>query len=74
MERVFPYLRRYTAEKGYELNIADLHWGVPGVGIVDHSLPDLCMGLLEKWKTRRRLLTLVGCIKVNLSFDKTIGN
>lgn len=59
IERVFPYLRRYTAEKGYELNIADLHWGIPGVGIVDHSLPDLCMSLLEKWRTRRRLLTLV---------------
>ncbi|GFV68155.1 NACHT and WD repeat domain-containing protein 2, partial [Trichonephila clavipes] len=58
-ERVFPYLRRYSAEKGYELNVTDLHWGIPGVGLVDHSLPDLCMSTLEKWRTRRRLLTLV---------------
>ncbi|KFM57174.1 NACHT and WD repeat domain-containing protein 1, partial [Stegodyphus mimosarum] len=58
-ERVFPYLRRYTAEKGYELNVSDLHWGIPGVGLVDHSLPELCMNTLEKWRTRRRLLTLV---------------
>ncbi|GFS29019.1 NACHT and WD repeat domain-containing protein 2 [Trichonephila inaurata madagascariensis] len=59
IERVFPYLRRYSAEKGYELNVTDLHWGIPGVGLVDHSLPDLCMSTLEKWRTRRRLLTLV---------------
>ncbi|CAL1279491.1 unnamed protein product [Larinioides sclopetarius] len=58
-ERVFPHLRRYSAEKGYELNATDLHWGIPGVGLVDHSLPELCMNSLEKWRTRRRLLTLV---------------
>ncbi|XP_015912569.1 NACHT domain- and WD repeat-containing protein 1 isoform X2 [Parasteatoda tepidariorum] len=59
IERVFLNLRRYSAEKGYELNVIDLHWGIPGVGLVDHSLPDLCMSSLEKWRTRRRLLTLV---------------
>ncbi|XP_054722622.1 uncharacterized protein LOC129232501 [Uloborus diversus] len=59
IERVFPYLRRYTAEKGYELNVTDLHWGIPGVGLVDHSIPSICMNTLEKWRTRRRLLTLV---------------
>ncbi|GFU21337.1 NACHT and WD repeat domain-containing protein 2 [Nephila pilipes] len=58
-ERVFPHLRRYSAEKGYELNVTDLHWGIPGVGLVDHNLPDICMSTLEKWRTRRRLLTLV---------------
>ncbi|GIX76385.1 NACHT and WD repeat domain-containing protein 2 [Caerostris darwini] len=58
-QRVFPYLRRYSAEKGYELNVTDLHWGIAGVGLVDHSLPELCMNTLEKWRTRRRLLTLV---------------
>ncbi|GIX75605.1 NACHT and WD repeat domain-containing protein 2 [Caerostris extrusa] len=49
----------YSAEKGYELNVTDLHWGIAGVGLVDHSLPELCMNTLEKWRTRRRLLTLV---------------
>lgn len=46
MEYVYPKLRLYCMEKGYELNTVDLHWGIPDEHINDHSLKELCLGQL----------------------------
>ena len=46
MEYVYPKLRLYCMEKGYELNTVDLHWGIPDEHLNDHSLKELCLGQL----------------------------
>nr|XP_053631306.1 NACHT domain- and WD repeat-containing protein 1-like [Cherax quadricarinatus] len=46
MEHVYPKLRLYCMEKGYELSVVDLHWGIPEEDLNDHSFRDLCLAQL----------------------------
>lgn len=59
IENVFPKLRYHCAEQGYELNVVDLHWGMPGDCLYNHRFRDLCINVMENLKQRRHLLALV---------------
>ena len=47
MEKCFPELRMCCAERGFDLEIYDLHWGMKDESTDDHVLPELSMKLLE---------------------------
>ena len=47
MDYVYPKLRLYCIERGYELNVIDLHWGLPDEHLNDHSLKELCLNELK---------------------------
>ncbi|XP_022246219.1 NACHT and WD repeat domain-containing protein 2-like [Limulus polyphemus] len=59
MERVFPDLRLFCARNDYELNVVDLHWGVPGDCLDDHSFRDVCLDTLRELKKRGKLIVLI---------------
>lgn len=63
MEYVYPKLRLYCMEKGYELNIVDLHWGIADEHLNDHSFKELCLGQLTSMMSKRILLLPVEFIR-----------
>ncbi|KAK3101872.1 hypothetical protein FSP39_006946 [Pinctada imbricata] len=48
IEKTYPHLRMCCLERGYDLEIYDLHWGIPDSSTDDHSLPDICLKFLEQ--------------------------
>ncbi|XP_069171975.1 NACHT domain- and WD repeat-containing protein 1 isoform X2 [Procambarus clarkii] len=67
MQHVYPKLRLYCMEKGYELNIVDLHWGIPDERLDDHSFKELCLGHLTSQARDFHVVTLV-------FLNETLGN
>ncbi|XP_069974243.1 uncharacterized protein [Penaeus vannamei] len=67
MEHVYPKLRLYCMEKGYELNIVDLHWGIPDEHLNDHSFKELCLGQLTTQARDSHIVTVV-------FLNETFGN
>ncbi|KAK8749008.1 hypothetical protein OTU49_015633 [Cherax quadricarinatus] len=59
MEHVYPKLRLYCMEKGYELSVVDLHWGIPEEDLNDHSFRDLCLAQLTSQAREFHVITLV---------------
>ena len=43
MERVYPKLKEYCQERGYEFQVVDMRWGVRDEATDDHKTSDLCM-------------------------------
>lgn len=57
MERVYPALRHQAAQRGYDLCLADLHWGMR---LNDRALlAEVCLSTLARLRARGRLLALV---------------
>ncbi|ESO83266.1 hypothetical protein LOTGIDRAFT_236714 [Lottia gigantea] len=46
MEKVYPKIRRYCLEKGYDFRAIDLHWSLQDDVIDDHRLPKLCQQVI----------------------------
>ncbi|XP_076043047.1 NACHT domain- and WD repeat-containing protein 1 isoform X2 [Oratosquilla oratoria] len=67
MEHVYPKLRLYCMEKGYELNIVDLHWGIPDEHLNDHSFKEQCLGQLTTQARDSHIVTVV-------FLNETFGN
>ncbi|XP_071528707.1 NACHT and WD repeat domain-containing protein 2 isoform X2 [Panulirus ornatus] len=67
MEHVYPKLRLYCMEKGYELNIVDLHWGIADEHLNDHSFKELCLGQLTTQARDSHIVTVV-------FLNETFGN
>ncbi|XP_013386906.1 NACHT domain- and WD repeat-containing protein 1 isoform X2 [Lingula anatina] len=44
---VYPYLQNLAQKKGYELQLLDLHWGINGLFLDDHSYAETCRRALE---------------------------
>lgn len=59
MEHVYPKLRLYCMEKGYELNIVDLHWGIADEHLNDHSFKELCLGQLTSKSLSANRLSVI---------------
>ncbi|XP_076330509.1 NACHT domain- and WD repeat-containing protein 1-like [Tachypleus tridentatus] len=59
MEKVFPDLRLFCARNDYELNVVDLHWGVPGDCLDDHSFREICLNTLKDLRKRGNLIVLI---------------
>lgn len=48
IENVYGQLKDFAMGHGYDLEIYDLHWGVPDLITDDHSLLDTCIKTLNK--------------------------
>ncbi|CAN7982440.1 unnamed protein product [Ixodes hexagonus] len=58
-ERVYPAVRQHAAKKGYDLCLADVHWGLCWDAVDGALLSRICLATLERLRARGRLLTLV---------------
>ena len=43
MERVYPQLKSYCQERGYDFQVVDMRWGVRDESTDDHMTTELCM-------------------------------
>lgn len=43
MERIYPRLKTFAQEKGYEFQVVDMRWGVRDESTDDHSTLELCL-------------------------------
>ncbi|XP_077984718.1 NACHT domain- and WD repeat-containing protein 1-like [Glandiceps talaboti] len=48
MERVYPKLKKYCQERGYEFQIVDMRWGVRDEATDDHMATELCLREVEE--------------------------
>ena len=48
MARVYPKLREYCRERGYDFQVVDMRWGVRDESTDDHLTSELCMRELQK--------------------------
>lgn len=58
-ERIYPALRQHAAARGYDLCLADLHWGLHMEGLDRSLLAKACLSTLGRLRGRGRLLALV---------------
>ena len=47
MERVYPGLKTFCQERGYEFQVVDMRWGVRDEATDDHMTSELCMKELK---------------------------
>ncbi|XP_070204069.1 uncharacterized protein [Littorina saxatilis] len=62
MERVYPRLKEWCQEKGYQFQVVDMRWGVRDVATDDHRTTDLCLreiDLCNKLSTGPCFVTLL---------------
>ncbi len=50
MERVYPELREFCRQRGYEFQVVDMRWGVRDEATDDHMTSELCMRELAHCK------------------------
>ena len=43
MERVYPRLRLYCQERGYQFQVVDMRWGISDESTNDHMATELCL-------------------------------
>ena len=43
MEKVYPRLKSYCQERGYDFQVVDMRWGVRDESTDDHMTTELCM-------------------------------
>ena len=43
MERVYPVLKEYCQQQGYDFQVVDMRWGVRDEATDDHMTSQLCM-------------------------------
>ncbi|XP_070561115.1 NACHT domain- and WD repeat-containing protein 1-like [Ptychodera flava] len=47
MERVYPRLKKFCQERGYEFQVVDMRWGVRDEATDDHMTTELCLREIE---------------------------
>ncbi|XP_022788384.1 NACHT domain- and WD repeat-containing protein 1-like [Stylophora pistillata] len=63
MERVYPRLKSYCQERGYDFQVVDMRWGVRDESTDDHMTTELCMRELracQKLSTGPNFITFLG--------------
>ncbi|XP_064636934.1 NACHT domain- and WD repeat-containing protein 1-like isoform X2 [Lineus longissimus] len=63
MEKVYPQLKTYCQERGYEFQVVDMRWGVRDESTVDHRTSELCMRELrecQRLSTGPNFITFLG--------------
>ena len=48
MERVYPKLKTFCQELGYEFQVVDMRWGVRDEATDDHMTSELCMKEIQE--------------------------
>ena len=54
MERVYPKLKEFAAERGYDFQVVDMRWGIREQATNDHMTTEIC---LKELKACQRLST-----------------
>ncbi|XP_068719523.1 NACHT domain- and WD repeat-containing protein 1-like [Montipora capricornis] len=63
MERVYPRLKSYCQERGYDFQVVDMRWGVRDESTDDHMTTELCMRELracQELSTGPNFITFLG--------------
>ncbi|XP_068701494.1 protein qui-1-like [Montipora foliosa] len=63
MERVYPRLKSYCQERGYDFQVVDMRWGVRDESTDDHMTTELCMRELracQRLSTGPNFITFLG--------------
>ncbi|XP_078369383.1 uncharacterized protein LOC144653297 [Oculina patagonica] len=63
MEKVYPRLKSYCQERGYDFQVVDMRWGVRDESTDDHMTTELCMRELracQKLSTGPNFITFLG--------------
>ena len=47
MSRVYPRIKTFCREKGYDFQVVDLRWGIREASVDDHSISELCIKELQ---------------------------
>ncbi len=47
MQYVYPKLKKYCQEHGFEFQVVDMRWGVRNEAMDDHQVLDLCIKEIE---------------------------
>ena len=47
MEKVYPRLKTFCRERGYEFQVVDMRWGIRDDATNDHLTTEICMRELE---------------------------
>lgn len=66
MRRVFPRLRQYCAEKDFDLNCIDLHFGVASDVLDMHDFREICLNKIRQLKATNTLIVLVSGFRSHL--------
>lgn len=56
---VYPSVRAYAADKGYDLNVVDLHWGIQVEAMDRDTFAHLCRLTISRLRTQGHFLALV---------------
>ncbi|XP_077503661.1 NACHT domain- and WD repeat-containing protein 1 isoform X3 [Amblyomma americanum] len=58
-QHVYPSVRAYAADKGYDLNIVDLHWGIQVEAMDRIIFTHLCLQTIARLRSQGHFLALV---------------
>lgn len=58
-QHVYPSVRAYAADKGYDLNVVDLHWGIQVEAMDRDTFAQLCHLTISRLRTQGHFLALV---------------
>ncbi|XP_049527901.1 NACHT domain- and WD repeat-containing protein 1 isoform X1 [Dermacentor silvarum] len=58
-QHVYPSVRAYAADKGYDLNVVDLHWGIQVEAMDRDTFAQLCRLTISRLRTQGHFLALV---------------
>lgn len=58
-QHVYPSVRAYAADRGYDLNVVDLHWGIHVEAIDRDTFAHLCRQTIAQLRTQGHFLALV---------------
>lgn len=56
---VYPAVRAHAADRGYDLNVVDLHWGVQVEALDRATFAHLCLQTIARLRTQGHFLALV---------------
>ncbi|XP_075525300.1 NACHT domain- and WD repeat-containing protein 1 isoform X2 [Dermacentor variabilis] len=56
---IYPSVRAYAADKGYDLNVVDLHWGIQVEAMDRDTFAHLCHLTITRLRTQGHFLALV---------------
>ena len=69
MERVYPKLKSFCQERGYDFQVVDMRWGIREEATDDHMMTELCMRELttcQKLSTGPNFVVSATCMILRL--------
>ena len=48
MQEVYPKIKKFCQELGYEFQVVDMRWGIRAEALDDHQTLELCIREIEK--------------------------